>query len=240
MSQGPFLGYYKKDTTGKVWVGPFTRATNHYSILTGMTTANFNCYYAVGTACVTGTYTTALNGPWAEILAGAGYYSLYVSTLMTQAVGPGLLMFDVTASGDPLSFNYMVYTSNIWDAIVGGTGVGVLRTVAAFIGSTAATFSSGVMCTSVTALRVMENYWGSSGTTVTSGMMTSSRNAFISVKKYIGSTLTSFTSGTMATSVNALYVINKYIGSSNTTFASGVMSTSVSALRVMENYCSPR
>lgn len=222
-----FLGFYRKNTTAKVLIGPFTRATNHYSVLTGLTTAGFTCYYSIGTAQVTGTYTTALNGPWSEILANTGYYWLWLSTLMTQAVGHGQLMFIVTSSGDPMSVSYQVIEQANWDSLIGGTGVDMLQVDMIQCGGASAYISTGGI------QGVNAAFIGSSGASMASGLMATSRTLFNVVNKYIGSSACTFSSGVMATSVSAFNVINKYIGSSNTTFSSGTLSTSNSVFKVM-------
>lgn len=118
-------GIFRYQTTAQILAGPFVRATNHSSPLTGLTTAQFNCYYYIGTGMTSGTYTTALNGPWAEVTTG--YYRLWLSTVMTGSVGQGLIAFQVTASGDPLALRYTVVPQAIWDSMIGGTGVDLLQ-----------------------------------------------------------------------------------------------------------------
>ena len=250
-------------TSGIIAIGPIFKATDGVTLATEYTTANVAISFIHMGATSTGawaTYAQTTAQAWTQV--GRGMYALTVSSNPVALAGPWRVLIDATASGISLWEDYQVLPVKTFDgllssdalgainvnaAYIGSTGAsmtsGIMATsktafnvVAKYIGSTAATFASGVMSTSNSVIRALVRNWGSSGTTVASGCLATSLTAFNVVAKYVGSTAATFASGVMSTSASVLKVIDKYIGSSNTTFASGVMATSVNALRVMTNY----
>ena len=224
MANDYFLGFFRYQTTQKITV-PMYKSTVTEGQLGGLTTAQFNCYYSIGTAVTTGTYTTALNGPWAEVATGV--YTFWLSTLMTQAVGHGLLTFQVTASGRSVTYSYMVLPQLIYDSFIKGTGTDLIQVdVQQFVGATAGLSAGGIV-------NSVARYIGSTGTSMTSGTMATSVNAFYVIDKYIGSSNTTFSSGVMSTSNSVIKAMVKNWGSSGTTVASGQMTTSLHAFNAL-------
>jgi hypothetical protein len=246
--------YTRYQTATQLVIGPVIRATNGYSPLTGLTSNSIGFFYWVGTGPTTGAYATAGSSGITEV--ASGYYRTWISSDMTNALGPGVICYETSgSSGLPMVDHYIVLAQHTFDALIKGTGTdvlqvditqiagvtagitagGILHSVQSYIGSTGASMASGIMTTSYHAFNALVLSVGASGTTVNSTTpwhQTSAQGFLANVTLLNSATLSTRTGDNIeAAFYNANATATK-IYNSLTTMTSASLSTFSTALQV--------
>lgn len=138
------MKYVRYGEEGKLLIGPVIKSTDGYSKLTGMTSAELQFVYYVGTGPTSGSYATGGSSGMTEI--GSGLYSCYFSTLMSGQLGPGYIQYQIGgSSGIPFRDEYTVLAQHTYDALIKGTGTDVLQVDIAQINGATGTMATGVI-----------------------------------------------------------------------------------------------
>lgn len=240
----------RQGSSGIIVCGPMFKATDGVTLALGYTTNTLGItFYRMG-ATSTGdwaTYSYTTGQTLTEV--GLGLYSMGISSNPTSSIGAWRVMFEATSSGISFWQDYYVLPQRIYDSLyssalgsvlnvnaayLGSTGASMtsgimdgsmdaFQTIVKYVGSTLTTMASGILSTSATSLNVTVGYWGSSNTAVTSGMMTSSLDAFLSAAKYWGtSTGALIASGSMSSDRSAMISLVDYWGATGNAIATNI------------------
>ena len=171
------MQYFNRGSSGYLVVGPLV--TTNLIPKTGLTSDNssFAFYYGSASGAWTADYSLTESG--------VGYYWIGICSNPIGSLGH--LRVHMQGTGAlPHWEDARIISTNIYNSFV--TTADVLDVCLAYLGTTGASMSSGIMNESRDAFRSLNVYIGSSAAGVASGMMTSSRDAYYTAAKYWGGT----------------------------------------------------
>ena len=120
--QGIFGGFLKQSTQVKQLIGPFIDATDGFTPETGITLGAAD--EAEAWKHDASAVTDISGNTWAHI--ADGMYNLTLTTSDTNTVGTLSVIVLDTSVCRPIRVTFMVLTANVYDSLVGGSGVDLL------------------------------------------------------------------------------------------------------------------